>query len=518
MLDAALEPRRLALVVGTDQYDHPAFPPLKHALADASSMAEVFESPQGGGFDEVQRLENPTRVELFRELKRLEESVRPEDEVVIYVSGHGTRVPDGADFRRFLVNRDAAPSDLEGTAVDLDALTQWFGRLRPSRKALIVDACFNGDGKSAVRPEHRGETPNNASMVSTTSLTSGEALLFATMPGRPSLEDDKLGHGVYTYYLLEAMGWGFAEADRDNDGVMTAWEAHDHARSRTLKHTNDLQVPEAAFRVVGMADVVLAGRPTPRKERERALVYLYPSREDPLAGAELMVDGRMRGSLPGTVPLEPGRHHLALTGPGGVVLAEGYTTLSDGHAYRADALARLVDGPRIGVSVRAVQVLAPALKTLLGPGATGLEVGLWHRDDDAPGRGQVVGITGGVATSPKRPTQLRARGLGWAGVEVGWQNDWRRVRARLTWTAQGVLIPPNYAEGRDPLLPAVDIPDQAGWIFGTTGPALQAGWVFSEVWSVHGRVQPMVTALAVDSDRVRAIPILSSGLGIDAVF
>ncbi|MEZ4320390.1 MAG: caspase family protein [Myxococcota bacterium] len=518
VLQTALEPRRVALVAGVDAYDDPAFPDLLHAGDDARAMGEVFESRRGGGFDEVVVLADPTRAELLDALKSLKASVRRDDVVVVYFSGHGTRAPDGDTWKRYLLGRDSQPSDLDGTAIDLDVLEGWFSGLAPSRKALVVDACFNGDGKSVVRPEHRADGPVDGSLAPHGPLGSGEALLFATTPGRPSLEDDKLGHGVYTYYLLEAMGWGFAEADRDGDQVVTAWEAHDHARAKTLEHTDGRQVPEAALRVVGMADVVLAGEPEKRRQRDRALVYLYAGGQHALSGAELVVDGRTRGVLPGTVPLEPGRHHLALTAPGGVVLAEGYATLSDGHAYRADDLARLVDGPRFGVTVRPAFVASPPFQRALGVGSAGLEMGFWRRDDDPPGRNQVVAVTLGLASSPTRPDLPTARGFGWLTIEGGWQSDWRRLRARATWTLTGVLIPPSYPEGRPAGVPPELLPSQAGWVFGTTGPGLQLGWVLSEVWSGHVMARPTVTALDPDGAGVRAVPWVTAGAGFEAVF
>ena len=525
-LNAALEPRRIAILAGVDTYDDPAFPDLEHARTDATALAEVFESPRGGGFDEVVLLEDPTRQGLLDALKLLEGRIRRTDVVVVYFSGHGTRVPGDDGWRRFLLGKDSRPSDLEASAIDLDVLLDWFSGLSPARKSLIVDACFNGDGKSAVRPAHRAREGGGAeaSLVRRASLDAGEALLFATTPGRPSLEDDALGHGVYTYYLLEALGWGFSEADRDADRVVTAWEAHDHARAKTLAHTDGVQVPEAALRVVGMADVVLAGEPERRRTRERALVYLYAGTNHALSGSELVVDGRAKGALPGTVPLEPGRHHLALRSPDGAVLAEGYATLADGHAYRADDLARLVDGPRFGVTVRPVFVTSPPFRSALGAGAVGLEMGVWRRDDDPPGRNQVAGVSLGIANSPSRPLEAdggTARGFGWLTIEGGWQNDWRRLRMRATWTLSGVLIPPSFPDGR-PLDPQPgEVPAQAGWVFGTTGPSVQAGWVLSEVWSVHAMARPTLTAIDPDGAGgrgVRAVPWVTTAVGFDAVF
>ncbi|MCB9693661.1 MAG: caspase family protein [Alphaproteobacteria bacterium] len=517
-LATALEPRRIAVVTGVDAYDDPAFPDLVHAGDDATALAEVFRSARGGGFDEVVLLKDATRAELFDALRVLGTSVRRNDQVVVYFSGHGTRVPDGDRWRRFLLGRDSRPDDLETSAVDLDALTHWFGQLPAQRKALVVDACFDGDGKSVVRPAQR-EGPAGDSLIGAAPVSIGEVRMFATSAGRPSLEDDKLGHGVYTYYVLEALGWGFREADRDEDGVVTAWEAHDHARQATLRHTDGRQVPEAALRVLGEGDLVLAGQPDARRRRERALVYLYPTGQHELDGVEVLVDGRTRGSLPGTLPLAPGRHHIVMARPDGRLVAEGYASFAAGHTYRADVVSRLMEGPRFGVTVQPVWVTSPALEFAIGPGAGALEVGVWHRDDDPPGRNQVAALTLGLGSSPGRPTLDTPRSMGWLTFEGGFQGDWRWTRTRLTWTLSGVLVPPSWGpDGKPGAIDPTTVPDRAGWVFGTTGPSLRTGVVLSEVWTAHALVRPSATWLRLPDRPPGLVPWVTAGVGVDAVF
>ena len=253
-LEAALEPRRRAIVIGIDDYLSPAFPDLKHAVDDAEALADVLRADRGGAFDEVVALTTPevtTRESIVRALQEARSELRREDELVVYFSGHGTRVRDAERYVRYLLASDSQPSDLDGTALDLVAVQAFFATLAPARKALVVDACFHGEGKSVVRPDPFDGAPvlDDALVPRATTMGPAEAHLFATSPGRPSLESDALGHGVYTNFLLEALTWGLDDADRDEDGVVTVWEAHDHARGRTIAYTNGAQVPEAAFRV-----------------------------------------------------------------------------------------------------------------------------------------------------------------------------------------------------------------------------------------------------------------------------
>jgi len=500
-LNAALVPRRIALVVGIDNYDDPAFPPLAHAVHDAELLAGVLRDPEGGGFDRVEVLSGgPTRGAVLRQLQALGRDLRREDVLIVYFSGHGTRVPDAEaeSQRRYLLQSNSRAADLETTAIELEALQAWFSGLPPARKALIVDACFNGDGKSVVRPAHRDVPVRETFGPIATVLAGGEAHLFATSPGRPALEDDQLGHGVYSYFLIEALSWAFSEADRDDDGVVTAWEAHDHARTHTLERTDGVQVPEASLRVVGIADLVLAGRPGPRSRRDRALVYLYPPPSHPLSGATLWVDGRARGSIPGTVAVDAGRHHLSIENDEGALIAEGHAKLAAGRPYRAEELARILRGPRLGVGLRPTVLRNPSgLHGTLGPVGRSLEAHGYLRDDAAPGRGALVGLRASVgAARGAADSESGGRFLGEAALAVGAQRDGRFFRARFGWSLGVAWAPPPGSRAPDAAVRRSEL----GWVYLTTGPEVTVGWVLGENLSLglHGRLTP--TWIDADGD------------------
>lgn len=525
-LARTLQPRRMAILVGVDVYQDPVFPALRHAEADANALADVLADPRGGAFDEVVRLTGPEhtkRLDLFEALREAR-SLRREDTLVVYFSGHGTRVADAGRWRRFLLTSDSRARDLEGSAVDLAQLQEFFSTLPPLRKALVLDACFSGDGKSVVRPEAPppGAVPTPSFAASLGALQPGEAHLYATSAGRPSRESDKLAHGVYTYYLLEALSWGFAEADLDRDGVITAWEAHDFARGRTVGFTDGVQVPEAALRVVGDGDVVLAGTEERRKRREDALVYLYAGEEHELSGARVLVDGRPRGALPGTVSVRSGRHRIELVTEDGERLVDGSVTLGSGRAYRVEDLQRIAEGPSHLVGLRATWFTSPPLETSLGGGAGGLELYGVQRAARGPVRGMYGTWALGTAVSPTRgPAEDRvkdSRSLAWASGGMGYQVDLARLRTSVGGGLSVWHVPPDFdgerPEGKvDPAL----VPGEAGWFIGAFGPEAGLGWVLSDAWALtaHGRAH--FAALDVDGDGAStAVPLVTASLGAQA--
>lgn len=519
-LQQARAPRRVALVIGINRYNDPTFPALHHAETDARDLAANLASPVVGGFQEVETLfaEDTRRDSILDALRAARDTLRRDDVFVVYFSGHGTRTRDLSGlWHRYLVPKDGTAADLARTAIDLAELQAFFSTLAPARKALIVDACFDGEGRSVVGPAE-GALPDMPLVPGMATMGAGEAHLFATSAGRPAREDDALGHGIYTWYLLDAMSWSFSEADVDQDGVLTAWEAHDWARGRTIERTDGVQVPEAAFRVVGEADVVLAGAQDARSRADRALVYLYPSERQSMSGAILIVDGREKGALPKTIPLSPGRHHLVIREGDGSVAVDGWLSLQGGRSYSVEDIVRLAQGPGAGLGLRAVLVSAPALSASIGKGALGSELYWSKRRNSTVGRGVVGDIAVGAALSPSRPDLSTARPLSWASSGLGWQGDRGQARLRVGVGVTAAWIPRQYPSGR-PINPDPSAhPSEIGWWFLAAGPQASFGWVLDRGWTLAANLRPHVALLDGDLDgrsTLMSFGIASIGFEVD---
>jgi len=515
-LDAALAPRRVAVLVGVDTYEDPAFPDLRHAAADARDLGAALARATGGGFDEVKVVSGAaSRAQVLSTLRATAAQARREDALVVYFSGHGTRTVGEGGARRFLLASDTRAADLAGTAIDLEDLQRWFSSTAPLRKALILDACFHGGGKSALRPGTPAEPLDAVLVPRPAAMAPAEAWLFATSAGRPAREDDALGHGVYTAYLLDALSWGFGEADRDRDGVVTAFEAHDYARGRTMARTAGVQVPEAVLRLVGEADLVLAGDAGARRAADAALVYLYGPASDPMHGARVLVDGRDRGIFPGTVAVPPGVHTVEIVAPDGRRLVSGATRLEAGERWSASDLAWALDGPTHRAGVRAVWTASDArLGSVIGPGAVGVEAWTLRQTPAGPARGLYREGGVGVGAAPSRQAGTADAGprpAVSAHGAVGLARDGRWVSARVGLGGSLVLVPPQA------LAPGADRAAEVGWWISAVGPTATLGTRVGRGWSVEATLRPHLALLDVDgSSPLGAIPWVTAGVGLDA--
>lgn len=88
----------------------------------------------------------------------------------------------------------------------------------------------------------------------------GRVLIAAGQADQLAFEDPKLGHGIFTYYLLQGLA---GHADVDGDGYVTALELSSYVTSEVAGHSaGRAQVPYsvALDRVgdLGVGDLIIA--------------------------------------------------------------------------------------------------------------------------------------------------------------------------------------------------------------------------------------------------------------------
>jgi hypothetical protein len=518
-LDATFAPRKIALVVGIGDYEDKAFPALKWAEKDADEVGRILGDPEYGGFDRIVRLtgsEDVRRDRILAELVSLQRDLRRQDTLVVFVSSHGTMTIDNqGEPHLFLVAADTRPGDLRGSAIELSELQRFFSAIRAERKALILDACYNGEAKSTLQPtvaqrvDRMEEAPTLSRKVR---LGEAEAHLFASTFGRPAREDDKLEHGVYTFHLLDAMTWSQQAADVNGDGVITIYEAHDHARARTVAWTTGAQVPEAYFRMVGHNDLVLVGAPDARQASDEGTLFWYGPSSADWDGAALQVDGQEKGVLPGTYPVEPGRHRVRVVGTDGAILQD--RTIFVGAADPV-ALEAVQDRKRsysgfISVQPKVRFGLTDALLPLVGRVHVGVEAEGGYR---FLGPAEGLTLAGGVGYAPHRAkfvdgdnVSLQPRHVIWGEGGVGYRFALRRgeiglgYRARVTGLT--ALEGPGCAE-----VAACD-----GWVWISHGVQLEQVIALGSRWRL--RFEQEVGVSALDPLGQGAMPALDASFSI----
>lgn len=315
IVSGALGPRRLALLVGIDHFADERWPALKHARKDALDLGALLEDPKQGRFDQVEILADAggeSLASMQSAIDRLSASNTSRfDTVLLYFSTHGTlaREPNG-DLRRYLVASDSNQNRVRRTALAVDELLGRFERMPSARKVLILAACTSGSGKSALPDrlarELAGTKGGTFFVRPLEEISRATMVLTASSWGEAAREDDKLGHDIYTNFLIEAL----TGKDQDGDGAITASEAHAYAMEHTYYFSQGRQRPQMESSIIGADPIVLSGRRV--RPADPVLFSFLPRFE----GMRVTVDGRDKGKLPARLVLEPGSHRVVVSDNG----------------------------------------------------------------------------------------------------------------------------------------------------------------------------------------------------------
>jgi hypothetical protein len=284
---------KFAVVVGIARYSDTAggITNLQFADRDAQDFRDFLLSPDGGSFpkDNIRLLLNDdatsqnVRSALFTFLTK----AQPQDEVVLYIAGHGA--PDPNDPRNlYLLTYDTKIDDMGGTAFPMYQLQDVFTRvIKAKRVVTFADTChsYGFSGASA-----HGKKSNNLvnQYLSHFANDSDRAVITASDISQLSYESDKWGggHGVFTFFVLKGL---HGEADYNKDGTVTAGELFAYIHDSVDKATDGNQSPMA---LPGLAEHLPLSGVGLRKSQHAAALFLPPSanflRNSPLPAQPVM--------------------------------------------------------------------------------------------------------------------------------------------------------------------------------------------------------------------------------------
>ncbi len=243
-----------AVVIGISQYQ--SVRPLKYADKDALAFQDYLLNNVRIPKEQVTTLMNDqaTLTNLKRTMgTELKRKAGPNDTVIIYYAGHGapetdSSSPDGDGLEKYLIPYDADPHDLYTTALPMREVETIFDRISAERVIFITDSCYSGAtaGRTFSTAARRAVVSDN--FLSRLSEGKGRVVLTASRASEVSEERDDLGHGVFTYYLLEGLK---GKADFDADGVITVDEAYSYVSTQVPAVTGQNQHPVKKGEVEG---------------------------------------------------------------------------------------------------------------------------------------------------------------------------------------------------------------------------------------------------------------------------
>jgi len=243
-----------AVVIGISQYR--AVQPLRYADKDALAFHDYLAQYIGIPKEQTTLLLNDqaTLMNLKRTLGTdLRRKAGEKDTVIVYYAGHGAPEADASagdddGLEKYIVPYDADPRDLYTTGLPMREIETIFQRLTPERIIFISDSCYSGAtaGRTFATASRRAVV--SETFLNRLSKGKGRIVLSASKASEVSEEREELGHGVFTYYLLEGLR---GKADADKDGIVTVDEAYGYVSKKVPEVTGQNQHPVKKGEVEG---------------------------------------------------------------------------------------------------------------------------------------------------------------------------------------------------------------------------------------------------------------------------
>lgn len=228
---------RWAVVIGIGRYSSAGIPPLRYTVADAEAVYGVLTGQAGFKKENVLLLTDTSeRKPTLRDIKWalgtfLARSAKKDDVVVIFFAGHGAPEvdPRGAEsdgLAKYLVPSDADPNDLYSTALPMDEFQVIFDRIEAEQLVVFLDSCYSGaaGGRTFASKRTRAVRVDEVFLDRLT-RSRGRAIITASRSSEVSVELPELGHGLFTYYLVQGLK---GAADLDRDGIVSLQEIYQY--------------------------------------------------------------------------------------------------------------------------------------------------------------------------------------------------------------------------------------------------------------------------------------------------
>jgi caspase domain-containing protein len=227
--------KQWAILIGIEKYERAN--PLRFTVNDVVQIGQTLRVR--GGVDPANILQitddsdyHPTKVGIMQALSDWLRKPGPQDDLIVYFSGHGFRDADG---KAYLAPIDVDPADPAASGIPLEWMREQIAGCHAHFKLLVLDACHAGSEKGeqkslGLAAEEMGQAFRNLEGVVT--------LASSTAAQKSQIWEDK-EQSLFSYWLNQGLK---GHADADSDGNVDIDELYKFV-SRSVRRTAELRFP-----------------------------------------------------------------------------------------------------------------------------------------------------------------------------------------------------------------------------------------------------------------------------------
>ncbi len=229
-----------------DTYD------LQYARTDADAFMKQIQSGGNGIYKQIipyqlfdSNATKPTIAETFKEIAA---QALPNDVFVFYYAGHGAMSENDSKTKQdfYLIPYDVTQiygdnQQLRNKAVASQQIVKWSQEIKARKQLIMFDACHSGGAVEALTS--RGAAEQKA--IIQLARSAGTAILASSGTEQFSGELKELGHGIFTYAILEALQGKADGGGRDSKITVNEIKAYleDRVPELTQKYRGQTQYP-----------------------------------------------------------------------------------------------------------------------------------------------------------------------------------------------------------------------------------------------------------------------------------
>jgi hypothetical protein len=225
------------LSIGINKYENENLN-LTYARSDAQAFSSFLNSRGEKLFNKIHPYvlldTEATKAKILEAIAEITKVMKKEDVFIFFYAGHGST--EGSIFY-FITSEITGlyQEDKLKNALSVTELQEKFKLLPALKQVVFIDACHSGGSVETLAM--RGASEEKA--LAQLSRSSGIHVMASSDVEQQSAEIKSLGHGVFTYVLLEALG-GKADG-APADSKITIYE---------IKSYIDDQVPEVSYNLI----------------------------------------------------------------------------------------------------------------------------------------------------------------------------------------------------------------------------------------------------------------------------
>ena len=250
-------PRKLALIVGTGEYDDTTLSLLNAPGADVNALATVLRDKTAGGFDEVTPLLDQSANTVRREIARFFSDKQRDDLLLLYFSGHGVLDDQG---RLYLAMKDTERNLLNATAIPSSFIREEMDGCFSQMQVLVLDCCHSGAFARGTKGSAGASVGTSSAFEGT---GTGRVVLTASDATQYAWEGDQVigqaENSLFTHYLIQGLRTG--EADANGDGQISVNELYDYVYEN-VRSVAPNQTP-GRWLYKSQGEIIIAQNPIP---------------------------------------------------------------------------------------------------------------------------------------------------------------------------------------------------------------------------------------------------------------